>query len=99
MDSNTRHLCNLYDLYNFHQLITNPAPVSLSTSSIVDHIATTCGRNISDSGVRKVLMSDHYMVFRVSKFDGVLLKDRKIIKTQSMKHFAENAILAVACNI
>ena len=39
-DSNTRHLCNLYDLYNFHQLIMKPTQVTLTTSSIIDHIAT-----------------------------------------------------------
>ena len=65
MDNNGRPLCNLYDLYNFHQLAINPTRVSVSTSSIIDHIATTCARNISDSGVHKVSMSDHYMVFCV----------------------------------
>ena len=65
VDSNTRHLCSLYDLYIFHQHIMNPTRVTLTTSSIIDHIATTCARNMSDSGVHKVTMSDHYMVFCV----------------------------------
>ena len=64
----------------------NPTRATLTTSSIIDHIATTCARNISESGVHKVSMSDHYMVFCVRKFDGALLQDRKIIKTRSMKH-------------
>ena len=95
VNSNIRHLCNFYDLHNFHQLIMNPTRVTLTTSSIIDHIATTCARNISDSGVHKVSMSDHYTVFCVRKFDGAVLKDRKIIKTRSMKYFDENAFLAM----
>jgi len=80
VDNNTRNLCNLYDLYNFHQLITNPTRVSLTTSSIIDHIATTCARNISNSGVHKLSMSDHYMVFCVHKFDGALQMTTKLLK-------------------
>ena len=83
VDNNTRHLCNLYDLYNFHQLIMNPTWVSLTTSSLIDHIATTCARNIFNSGVHKVSMSDHNMVFCVRKFDGALQNGRKTIKTRS----------------
>ena len=77
----------------------NPTRLTLTTSSIIDHIATTCARNIYDSGVHKVSMSDHYTVFCVRKFDGALLKDREIIKTRSMKYFDENAFLADVCNI
>ena len=32
----------------------NPTRVTLTTSSIIDHIATTCARNISDSGVHAI---------------------------------------------
>ena len=58
----------------------NPARVSLTTSSIIDHIATTCARNISSSRGQKVSMSDHYMVFCVRKFDGALQKTAKLVK-------------------
>ena len=72
----------------------NPTRLTLTTSSIIDHIATTCAGNISDSTVHKVSMSGHYIVFCVRKFDGAPLKDRKIIKTRSVKYFEEKAILA-----
>ena len=99
MDNNTRHLCNLYKLHNVHQLIMHPTRVSLTTSSIIGHIATTCARNISNSGMHDFSMSDYYMVFCVRKFHGALQKDRKIIKTRSMKHLDENAFLADVSNI
>ena len=51
----------------------------------MNNVATTCARNISNSGVHKVSMSDHYMVFCVRKFEGALQEDRKIIKTRSIK--------------
>ena len=76
----------------------NPTRVSLTTSSVIDHIATTYSRTISDSGAHNVSMSDHYMVTCIRKFDGAVQKDRKIIKTRSMKHFDENAFLADVFN-
>ena len=61
----------------------SPTRFSLTTSSVIDHIATTCARNISNSGVHKIFMSDHYMVF-CSMFDGALQKDPKIIKASAL---------------
>ena len=63
IDNDTGHMTSLYELFSFTQLIKEPTRVILDTSSIVDHIATTCVRNIIISGVHKVSMSDHYMVY------------------------------------
>ena len=72
----------------------NPTRASVTNSSIIDHIVTTCARNISNCGVHRVSISDHYMVFCVRKFEGASQKDRKIITTRAMKHFDESAFLA-----
>ena len=48
--------------------------VTLSTSTLIDHIATNNNSNISRSGVLKTTFSDHYMVFCVRKFRGAFKK-------------------------
>ena len=62
-EGNARHMCNLYELFSFAQLIEEPIRATLSSSTIIDHIATTCPRNIVEAGVRKISLSDHYMEY------------------------------------
>ena len=62
MDYNLKHMLDLCELFSFKQLIEEPTRVTLNTSSIIDHIATTRARNIVKSGVYEVSLSDHYMV-------------------------------------
>ena len=94
IDNNSKHMLDLYELFSFKQLVEEPTRVTLTTSSIIDHIATTCARNIVKSGVHEVSMSDHYMVYCIRKFNGAVEKDHKMIKTRKMKNFNEDAFLA-----
>ena len=94
IDNNSKHMLDLYELFSFKQLVEEPTRVTLTTSSIIDHIATTCARNIVKSGVHEVFMSDHYMVYCIRKFNGAVEKDHKVIKTRKMKNFNEDAFLA-----
>ena len=94
IDNNSKHMLDLYESFSFKQLVEEPTRVTLTTSSIIDHIATTCARNIVKSGVHEVAMSDHYMVYCIRKFNGAVEKDHKMIKTRKMKNFNEDAFLA-----
>ena len=76
------------------QLTGEPTRETLTTSSIIDHIATTNARNIVSSGVHKVSLSDHCLVYCIRKFNGVVEKDHKMIKTCQTKNFNEEAFLA-----
>ena len=69
-------IVNLYELFSFKQLV-EPTRVTLETATIVDHIATTCARNIVESGVHKVSLSDHFMVYCIRIFDGAVKKDHE----------------------
>ena len=93
MDSNAKHLTNIYELFTFKQLITEPTRVTANSSSIIDHIATTSPRNIVTAGVIPISLSDHFMVFCVRKFEGGVIKDHKTIKTRRMKNFNEQMFL------
>ena len=93
-DNNTKHLSDLYGLFSFRQLIEEPTRVTLTTSTIIDHIATTDSSNILNSGVYKISLSNHYMVYCTRKLNGAIEKDHKMIKTRKMKNFNEDAFLA-----
>ena len=84
-DNQTRHLTCLYELFSLKQLVEEPSRFSISPCSIIDHIATNCTKNVIRSGVHKVTMSDHFMVYCVRKFNGAVVKGHKMIKTHKMK--------------
>ena len=94
IDNNSKHMLDLYELFSLKQLIEEPTRVTLTTSSIIDHIATTSARNIVKSGVYEVSTSDHYMVYCIRKFNGAVEKGHKMIKTRKMKNFNEESFLA-----
>ena len=99
IDNNCKHMLDLYELFSFKQLVEEPTRVTLTTSSIIDHIATTRARNIVKSGVYKVSLSDHYMVYCIRKFNRAVEKGHKMIKTRKMKNFNEEAFLADVSSI
>ena len=84
----------IYELFSFKQLIEEPTRVTLVTATVIDHVATTCPRNIIKSGVLGVSLSDHYMVYCIRKFNGAVEKGHKNIKTNKMKNFNEETFLA-----
>ena len=90
-DNNSKHICDLYGLFGLAQRIEEPTRVTLDSSTTIDHIATSSPRNILKSGMYKVTMSDHYMVYCVRKFNGNLKKDHKNIRTRMMKNVSEEA--------
>ena len=67
-DKSVSNLNEIYSTYGFQQLINDPTRVTLSTSSLIDHIATNHPMNIALAGVHKICLSDHYMVFCARKF-------------------------------
>ena len=86
-NGNAKHLSKIYDVYSLKQLIKDPTRDTCSSSTIIDHIATSCARNIIKSGVYEVAMSDHYMVYCIRKVNDAVQRDHKIIKSRKMKNF------------
>ena len=93
IDNDSKHMLDIYELFSFKQLVEEPSRVMLSTSSVIDHVATTCARNILKSGGHEVSISDHHMVYCIRKFNGAVEKGHKMIKTRKMKNFSEEAFL------
>ena len=86
-DSNDKNLHSIYNLFNFKQIINEPTRECLLSRTLIHHIATNLQRDILQSRVIKVSMSDHYMVYCVRKFNGSLTRDYKAINTRTMKKF------------
>ena len=78
--------------FNLTQLITEATRVTETSSTLIDHIYTSCPHNISKSGVIKSgIASDHYIVY------ALLGKEKKAVKhshkysvSRKYKHFDVN---------
>ena len=87
LPAHSERLQEIYNLFGFHQLIESPSRETLTTTTLIDHIATTNKNNIVTSGIHKSCLSDHYLVFCVRKFRGACKKQHKNISTRQMKNF------------
>ena len=67
-DNSVSNLNEICSTYGFKQLINDPMRATLSTSSLIDHIAINHPMKIAVAGVHKVCLSDHYMIFCIQKF-------------------------------
>ena len=74
INNDTRHLICLYGLFSLNQLVWEPTRVNVSSSFIIDHIATNCSNNIIKSGVHKISLSDRFMVYCICKRNGAIEK-------------------------
>ena len=87
LPSHSLHLLEIYNLFGFHQLIESPSRETLTSATLIDHIATTDKSNIVASGVHKTSLSDHYLIYCVRKFRGACKRQHKHISTRQMKDF------------
>ena len=87
-DSNfpTKKIKTLYELYQLSQLIDEATRVTMTTSSLIDHIVTNTPEKISDSGVIHTGLSDHSLVFAIRKIS-VVKKQEKKVEIRNMKKF------------
>ena len=67
----TKQIKSLYELYQLSQLIDKPTRVTMTTSSLIDHIVTNTPEKISDSGVIHTSTSNHSLEFAIRKISVV----------------------------
>ena len=72
----------LYDGFGFKQLIDKPTRETIKTKTLIDHAATTEPGNIVESGIYKVCVSDHYLIYCVRKFRGKIEKSPKLFESR-----------------
>ena len=98
-NSSANKVLELYNAYGLEQLINQPTRETLSTSTLIDHVAVSDHRNIVESRVLNIALSDHYMIYCFRKYRGVLKGQHKKITTRQMKHFDETGFLAEISSI
>ena len=82
----TKKIKTLYELYQLSQLIDKATRVTMTTSSLIDHIVANKAEKISDSGVIYTGLSDHSLVFAIRKIS-VVKKQEKKVEIRNMKKF------------
>ena len=94
-DSNTptKRIRSLYELYQLSKLIDEPTRITMSTSSLIDHIVTNTPEKISDSGVIYTGIGDHSLVVAIRKIS-VIRKQEHTVEIRNMKNFNEEKFIA-----
>ena len=94
LNSNSRRIQRLYEMFSLQQIIKEPTMVTLTTSTLIDHIATSCIGSIIEAGVHKITLSHHYLIFCMRRLNAFNSGGQKTIRTRNMKKFNEEALLA-----
>ena len=74
-------------------MIDKPTRETIKTKTIIDHAATTQPGNFVESGIYKVCVSDHYLVYCVRKFRAKIEKSPKIFESRQLKCFNKEKFL------
>lgn len=65
----SNNLLNCFNLHQLSQLIQDPTRVTLYTRSAIDLFFTSQPELITESGVLPIVISDHYLIYGVHKWD------------------------------
>ena len=84
---------SLYELYQLSQLIDEATRVTMTTTSLIDHMVTNTPEKNSDSGVIHTGISDHSLIFAIRKLS-VIKKQENIVEMRNMKNFNEKKFVA-----
>ena len=84
---------SLYELYQLSQLIQEATRVTMTSSTLIDHIITNTPEKVSDSGVIHIGISDHSLVFAIRKIF-VIKKLENTIEIRNMKKFDTQKFVA-----
>ena len=88
----------LYELYQFNQLIDKATRVTMTTSSLINHMVTNTPEKIASSGVIHTGISDHSLIFAIRKIHVVVKQPANTIEIRSMKKFNEQNFLGDLSN-
>ena len=87
LPTHSSRLLEVYDLFGFQQLIDRGTRETLTSNTLIDHIATTNKSNVVTSGLHEASIKDHYMVYCVRKLRGASRRQHKNISTRQLKNF------------
>ena len=71
--------------HGLKQLVTSPTRITMTSTSLLDHILTTSSERVSQSGVADVGLSDHQMTYCTRKITCLKHNTRKFVKQDLLK--------------
>ena len=88
LDSNSRSLIGITELYGLHQLISEPTRITETSSTMIDHIFTNTPDKIVCSGVSHAGISDHSLIYAFRKLStGLHNKGHSTVNYRKFKNF------------
>ena len=87
LERHCRHLLSLCEVYQFSQLIEQPARITETTQTLIDVILTNNPSRIVSSGVIQLGISDHNLVYAIRKIAIPTKNNHKFKSTRQMKYF------------
>ena len=63
----SKRLIDIMDIYQLEEIITEPTRVTIDTSSLIDVFITNINQKVKSSGVIRLGISDHYMIYVCTK--------------------------------
>ena len=82
----SRQLTDIMDIYQLEQIITEPTRITIDTASLIDVFITNSPLKVKSSGVIRLGISDHYMIYACTK-DAVNRSPPKIVESRSFKNY------------
>lgn len=95
--STNNQLCktykNILNIFNFKQLIEEPTRVTLSSSTVIDHIICNNEERISQSGVIPTGISDHFITYCTRRSNiKHKVNSQNTVRIRSMKNYTKDIL-------
>ena len=87
VSSKTKKYLEFCKTFGLKQLIKSPTRVTHNTSTLINHILTNTNEKITQSGLIKIGLSDHQMIFYARIIKKEKVGDQKQISFRSFKNY------------
>ena len=94
----SRQLTDIMDIYQLEQIITEPTRITTDTTSLIDVYITNSPQKVKSSGVIRLGIRDHYMIYVCTK-DAINRSPPKIVESRSFKNYSKFAFRRDLCTI
>lgn len=91
-NAHSKRLLDIIDIYQLEQIISEPTRVTTETTSLIDVFITNIPQKVKSSGVLRISISDHYMIYVCTK-DAISRPPPKIVETRSFKNYNKFALI------
>ena len=92
LNAHSRRLVDIMDIYQLRQIIKEPTRLTNNISSLVDLFVTSNPQKVKTSGVIRIGISDHYVIYACTKASLTYKSSSpKIVESRSFKNYSKSA--------